>query len=104
MVLWELCVRQKPFVEFDNIYKYPCMEAIVAVRERYSEIFDYLRFDRELEEAVEKGLRPTVPEDCLPDYLELMRKCWSDLPAARPTFTDIIENLDKIEASRVAAG
>jgi hypothetical protein len=62
------------------------------------------RFDRELEEAVEKGLRPTMPEDCLPDYAELVRKCWSDLPANRPTFTTIIEELDKIEANRLAQG
>lgn len=43
--------------------------------------------------AAEQGLRPEVPNFCPTDYADLMRQCWADNPADRPTFAVILKKL-----------
>lgn len=43
--------------------------------------------------AAEQGLRPVIPSYCPEDYAQLMRECWADDPADRPTFAMILKRL-----------
>ncbi|XP_044509538.1 serine/threonine-protein kinase STY46-like isoform X2 [Mangifera indica] len=46
--------------------------------------------------VVQKGLRPTIPKNVHPKLAELLAKCWQQDPAARPDFSEIIEDLQQI--------
>ena len=39
---------------------------------------------------VEKGLRPTIPSTCRPEWAQLMEQCWYHEPASRPSFLQIL--------------
>ncbi|XP_039824086.1 serine/threonine-protein kinase STY46-like isoform X5 [Panicum virgatum] len=45
-----------------------------------------------------EGLRPQVPENAHPRLLILMQRCWEALPSNRPSFADIITELEDIQA------
>ena len=55
------------------------------------------QWDSQVEDAIMKGERPAVPEGSLPVFSALMRACWGDDPAARPTFTEIEFKIRKLE-------
>ncbi|CAN6334769.1 unnamed protein product [Urochloa humidicola] len=42
---------------------------------------------------VNNTLRPPIPENCDPDWRNLMEQCWSANPDARPSFTDVTDRL-----------
>lgn len=39
------------------------------------------------------GLRPEIPKDCPQILKSLMTKCWNNIPAKRPQFSDILSIL-----------
>ena len=43
-----------------------------------------------------RGLRPRVPPDCPQDYAALMEACWQAEPRLRPSFADIVEELQRM--------
>lgn len=47
--------------------------------------------------VMHKGLRLEPPEHTPPRLAALLRKCWETNPADRPTFKDVIQELDEIE-------
>ncbi|KAJ0599599.1 putative dual-specificity kinase TKL-Pl-4 family [Helianthus annuus] len=47
--------------------------------------------------VVNKGLRPTVPNDCLPILREIMTRCWDVDPDVRPPFTQVVKMLEMAE-------
>nr|XP_043628565.1 serine/threonine-protein kinase STY13-like [Erigeron canadensis]XP_043628566.1 serine/threonine-protein kinase STY13-like [Erigeron canadensis] len=47
--------------------------------------------------VVNKGLRPTIPDDCLPIFREIMTRCWDVEPTVRPHFTEVVQMLEKAE-------
>jgi len=52
-----------------------------------------------IEQAVLQGERPPIPEDCLakcPELASLIVRCWAAEPSARPTFSEICEELAAI--------
>ena len=57
----------------------------------------------QVEEDVKSGVRPIVPTDAVagfpPQYTALMQRCWHQLPANRPTFEEIVKELDGIIGS-----
>jgi serine/threonine protein kinase len=70
VTVWEIFSREIPFAELDN------MQTIIAIL---------------------KGERLKIPEKC-PNFLEkLLHKCWSINPENRPTFHEILLELNKIE-------
>eukprot|EP00117_Sycon_ciliatum_P047227 scpid11131/ scgid4220/ Probable serine/threonine-protein kinase drkC; Receptor-like kinase 3; Receptor-like kinase C; Vesicle-associated receptor tyrosine kinase-like protein 3 len=69
IVLWEICTRCIPFQE------YP--------------------FTVDVRNAVLSGVRPTVPSSCLPAYSMLMQACWDSEHMQRPTFSEIVPQLDE---------
>jgi hypothetical protein len=54
-------------------------------------------WDSQVEDAIMRGQRPSMPADILPAYAALMRACWAEEPAARPTFTEIEFKIRKLE-------
>lgn len=72
MVMYELVARQIPF--YEN------------------------HWDSQVEDAIMKGSRPTVPEGVLPAYSSVMIACWAEDAMSRPTFTEIEFKLRKLES------
>ena len=52
--------------------------------------FKSFKFNVELGMQVEKGLRPTIPSTCRPEWAQLMEQCWYHEPASRPSFLQIL--------------
>ncbi|KAL3565945.1 hypothetical protein D5086_031360 [Populus alba] len=47
--------------------------------------------------VVNKGVRPVIPNDCLPVLSEIMTRCWDTNPEVRPPFTEIVRMLENAE-------
>ncbi|KAJ7974080.1 putative Protein kinase [Quillaja saponaria] len=46
--------------------------------------------------GVRQGLRPELPRDAHPKLLELMQRCWVAIPDDRPSFSEIIVELENL--------
>lgn len=71
IVLWELITGMLPF---------PNMTAVQAAFA-----------------VVNKGVRPIIPNDCLPTLSEIMTRCWDANPDVRPPFTEVVRMLENAE-------
>ncbi|KAF4365600.1 serine/threonine-protein kinase STY13 [Cannabis sativa] len=71
IVLWELITGMLPF------------QNMTAVQAAFA--------------VVNKGVRPIVPNDCLPVLGEIMTRCWDANPDVRPPFTDVVRMLENAE-------
>ncbi|MBA0603969.1 hypothetical protein Godav_016664 [Gossypium davidsonii] len=71
IVLWELITGMLPF------------QNMTAVQAAFA--------------VVNKGVRPVVPNDCLPVLSEIMIRCWDTNPEVRPPFTEIVKMLENAE-------
>ncbi|GFY80558.1 protein kinase superfamily protein [Actinidia rufa] len=71
IVLWELITGMLPFQNMSAV------QAAFAV--------------------VNKGVRPNIPNDCLPVLSEIMTRCWDANPDVRPPFTDVVKMLEHAE-------
>ena len=49
------------------------------------------------------GLRPTVGRDCPRELLDLMERCWSDSPKARPSFSNLVPELETLYQNLMAS-
>jgi len=78
IVLWELAARKMPYDEFE-VSKSKFMSA--------------------LEDAIIKGLRPTIPSDCPIPVRDLIRECWQADPDLRPNFDEIYITLGGIRST-----
>ncbi|KAH0710151.1 hypothetical protein KY284_011578 [Solanum tuberosum] len=47
--------------------------------------------------VVNKGVRPTIPIDCLPVLSDIMTCCWDSDPDNRPTFSQVVKMLEAAE-------
>ncbi|CAF2068625.1 unnamed protein product [Brassica napus] len=47
--------------------------------------------------VVNRGVRPTVPADCLPVLGEIMTRCWDADPEVRPCFAEVVNLLEGAE-------
>jgi len=48
--------------------------------------------------AVERGHRPSIPDDC-PTFLSgLMRQCWNGEPKARPSMLEVVSTLQQVNS------
>lgn len=75
IVLWEICARKTPYNELSNpmaIVKHVTIEK-------------------------KRPNMASIPPDCPPPMIELMTQCWAEDPNLRPSFTEIIERLTKIQ-------
>ena len=71
IVLWELITGMLPF------------QNMTAVQAAFA--------------VVNKGVRPTIPTDCLPVLGEIMTRCWDGNPDTRPTFSQVVKMLEGAE-------
>lgn len=71
IVLWELITGMLPF---------PNMTAVQAAFA-----------------VVNKGVRPIIPNDCLPALGEIMTRCWDANPDVRPPFSEVVRMLENAE-------
>jgi serine/threonine protein kinase len=69
IVMWEVYMRRQPY------QGKPAMELALQIP---------------------KGLRPDVPSRCPEVYADLMTRCWSSDPAARPSSSDALHALEAI--------
>ncbi|KAL6640842.1 hypothetical protein ACP70R_021965 [Stipagrostis hirtigluma subsp. patula] len=76
IVLWELMTSKIPYTSMTPV------QAAVGVRQ---------------------GLRPQLPENAHPRLLNLMQRCWEAAPSNRPSFSDIISELEDIQAQAQGA-
>ncbi|XP_057979643.1 serine/threonine-protein kinase STY13-like [Malania oleifera] len=71
IVLWELITGMLPF------------QNMTAVQAAFA--------------VVNKGVRPVIPNDCLPALSEIMNRCWDANPDVRPPFSDVVKMLESAE-------
>ncbi|KAK3118465.1 hypothetical protein QOZ80_9BG0699500 [Eleusine coracana subsp. coracana] len=76
LVLWELMTSKIPYTSMTPV------QAAVGVR---------------------KGLRPQLPENAHPRLVNLVQRCWEPIPSDRPSFSDIIAELEDIKAEAQGA-
>ncbi|CAH2061256.1 unnamed protein product [Thlaspi arvense] len=72
IVLWELLTGMVPF------------QNMTAVQAAFA--------------VVNRGVRPSIPNDCLPVLTNIMTRCWDANPEVRPPFTEIVMMLERAEA------
>ncbi|KQJ92138.1 serine/threonine-protein kinase STY46 [Brachypodium distachyon] len=48
--------------------------------------------------GVRQGLRPGLPENTHPKLLDLLQRCWETIPSNRPSFPDILTELEDLLA------
>ncbi|XP_073289879.1 serine/threonine-protein kinase STY13-like [Primulina huaijiensis] len=71
IVLWELITGMLPF------------QNMTAVQAAFA--------------VVNKGVRPTIPNDCLPALNQIMTLCWDANPDVRPSFSQVVRMLEVAE-------
>ena len=54
------------------------------------------RFGYEVDDAVERGERPVVPDDCPDVYATIMQACWAENNHDRPSFSEVVSCLENI--------
>ncbi|XP_078362125.1 uncharacterized protein LOC144646412 isoform X5 [Oculina patagonica] len=50
--------------------------------------------NRELMRLLKRGYRMEKPDTCSEEFYQLMTRCWADNPDARPTFTELCQELE----------
>lgn len=84
-------LRDKPFGKASDVYAFGMCLWEMFTRE--------IPFDGwtpfHIRDAVLEGERPPLPRsyDCLPVIRDIVQRCWSDDPAARPTFEELERRL-----------
>lgn len=76
VVMWECCARQVPYVGMNG------MQAAMAVMNR--------------------GLRPDIPPSTPSPLTMLIKNCWAPIPDQRPSFQQIVTQLEDMERSGTA--
>lgn len=71
IVLWELITGMLPF------------QNMTAVQAAFA--------------VVNKGVRPIIPNNCLPVLSEIMTRCWDANPDVRPPFTEVVRMLENAQ-------
>lgn len=71
LILWCLLTRQEPYAEYEDLNTFR-------------------------NDICKRHVRPIIPDDCLPSLRSLIERCWDKNPAARPSFAQIIGELDYI--------
>jgi hypothetical protein len=72
IVVWEIVTRQLPFQNY--------------------------RFNYQVLDAVTRGERPALPNNCSSELETLIRDCWTADPGGRPSFSEIESRLTTITA------
>ncbi|KAK3120335.1 hypothetical protein QOZ80_9AG0685970 [Eleusine coracana subsp. coracana] len=74
IVLWELLTGKEPYAD--------------------------LHYGAIIGGIVNNTLRPPVPDTCDPEWRALMEQCWATEPSERPSFTEVVNRLRSMAASK----
>ncbi len=58
--------------------------------------FEEHRFGYQVENAVERGERPVIPDDCPDVYATIMKACWAENARDRPSFSEVVNCLENM--------
>jgi hypothetical protein len=85
-------IREEPYSAASDVYPYGIMLWEILTQQHPYEEFNF-SFNSDLEDAIKKGRRPTIPADCPAIYKNLLEACWHDDPTKRPSFSQIMHEL-----------
>lgn len=90
-------LRHEAYNEKSDVYSYA-----IVLWEILSE--GEIPFDDEFQSPMEAGIavatgqiRPRMPKDSDSNWVSLIERCWKEDPAARPSFTEIMDQIKKFE-------
>eukprot|EP01137_Pigoraptor_chileana_P029014 Opistho-2@13641 len=82
IILWEILTRSVPYASIGLDLRGPnAAQSLVTL----------------VEEIVRFNVRPSIPDTCVPEYAQLIKRCWTPEPLERPPFSEILDALTKIE-------
>lgn len=61
--------------------------------------YRHLKTEQIIDEVARKGKRPGKPKYCHDIIYKIMARCWNKLPEQRPTFRDLVAELDELFTS-----
>lgn len=83
-------LKGQPYQKDVDVYSFGVILFELLTR---SDFFGEMSFLAELSARVISGGRPTLPEECLPEYKSLLTNCWAQQSAQRPTFAVVATEL-----------
>ena len=90
-------LRHEAYNEKSDVYSYA-----IVLWEILSE--GEIPFDDEFQSPMEAGIavatgqiRPRLPRDSDPNWVSLIERCWKEDPSARPSFTELMDQIKKFE-------
>lgn len=82
------------FTEKCDVYSFA---VIVWEAMAWSEPYPNMSSKQVMKEVAMRGLRPPVPKDCPAAFRALLGRCWTEQPQDRPSFPDILDQMEQIE-------
>ena len=85
-------LRGKPYTKAADIYSFG-----IIIWEMTSGVpaFHDISHDFQLSLGICKGVRPEIIEGTMPEYVELMKRCWDNDPEKRPTAKELRKIFEK---------
>ena len=79
-------LRGKPYTKAADIYSFG-----IIMWEMTSGVpaFHNIPHDLNLSLNICKGIRPEIIEGTMPEYVDLMKRCWDNAPEKRPTANEL---------------
>lgn len=66
------------------------------------QFFGEITFSYQVEDMIQAGKRPDIPEGCPSDYADLIKDCWAQEPDDRPHFSEVVKRLHAMIIKRAA--
>lgn len=84
-------MRHEEATTASDVYSFGVIMWELVARQPF---FGDISFMHLIEVKVMQGERPPIPDACDPAYRALLERCWSGVPAERPSFADICDELE----------